>query len=112
MQRSLQELTFANWREWLHTRFQVHWDGQTVDLELTDAMLAPPHPTAPAAPAWESFSLCFAGPSVPCLGQEICHLKSDLAGEFDLFLVPLGPAGGRMRYQAVFNRLLQPPTSA
>ena len=54
----------------------------------------------------EQFSLLFAGPASPCLGQGTYALIHAQMNEVPLFLVPLGPRDGRMIYQAVFTRLV------
>jgi len=52
----------------------------------------------------QPFSLLFLGPSGPrYLLQGTYHLEHDSLGAFDLFVVPLGPQAGRMRYEAVFT---------
>lgn len=48
------------------------------------------------------FSLVFAGPLEPVLPQAIYDLEHDALGHLDLFLVPIGPSQGGMRYQASF----------
>jgi hypothetical protein len=48
------------------------------------------------------FSLVFRGPLEPLLPQAIYGLDHDALGHLDLFLVPIGPAGDAMRYQAAF----------
>lgn len=37
------------------------------------------------------------------LPQRIYHLEHEQLGAMDLFLVPLGPVAGGMRYEAIFN---------
>ena len=49
------------------------------------------------------FSLIFRGPTQPVLPQQIYHVAHDGIGEFDLFLVPIGPDAEGMRYEAVFT---------
>ena len=108
MQFSLQDVTFAQWRELVPHRFQVRNGSETVELELAEAVLSHADSPAFATTGWESFSLFFLGPAQPSLPQGLYPMKSDRTGDFDLFIVPLGPAAGAMRYQAVFNRLVQP----
>ena len=43
-----------------------------------------------------------AGPLEPVLPQAIYDLEHDALGHLDLFLVPIGPSQGGMRYQASF----------
>jgi uncharacterized protein DUF6916 len=44
------------------------------------------------------FSIVFSGPQEQTLPQQTYKVEHDELGEFDLFLVPLGPG----RYEAVF----------
>jgi hypothetical protein len=50
-----------------------------------------------------SFSLVFVGPARFVLPQQTYRLEHETLGEMDLFLVPIGPDGGGMRYEAVFS---------
>ena len=58
-------------------------------------------------PRQENFSLLFRGPLEPFFPQRIYHLKHESLGSLELFLVPIGPDGKGMQYEAVFNRLRQ-----
>lgn len=49
------------------------------------------------------FSLLFHGPVENYLRQGTYLIRHDAIGEFPLFLVPLGPEQGRMRYEAIFT---------
>ncbi|MGD0084169.1 MAG: hypothetical protein ABSD78_13360 [Acidimicrobiales bacterium] len=49
------------------------------------------------------FVLTFSGPLERPIGQRIHELRHDVMGEIELFLVPVGPAHGRLTYEAVFN---------
>lgn len=49
------------------------------------------------------FSLVFRGPSEILLPQRIYRLEHDRLGAFELFLVPIGPDGEGMCYEAVFT---------
>jgi hypothetical protein len=51
----------------------------------------------------EAFSLIFDGPAQPNLGQGMLRLNNEAAGEFDIFLVPVGANAGAIQYEAVFN---------
>ena len=48
------------------------------------------------------FSLVFSGPATPVLPQGTHELHHPELGELSLFLVPLGPQDGAMRYEAAF----------
>ncbi|MBL38799.1 MAG: hypothetical protein CMP07_10375 [Xanthomonadales bacterium] len=51
----------------------------------------------------QSFSVVFRSEPGPQLEQQIVRVRHERLGELDLFLVPLGPAGDGMDYEAVFN---------
>lgn len=55
-------------------------------------------PAARRAP----FSLVFRGPGDRVLPQRIYRLAHDELGEFEFFLVPIGPDREGMRYEAIF----------
>jgi hypothetical protein len=55
----------------------------------------------------EQFSLEFTGPESPWLRQGTYKLHHAKMGEPEIFLVPLGPREGKMRYQAIFSRLTE-----
>lgn len=56
----------------------------------------------PDGQARRQFSLLFTGPLDRALAQGTYPLHHDALGEVELFLVPLGPAGNTMRYEAAF----------
>jgi hypothetical protein len=56
----------------------------------------------PGNPRKEPFSLVFSGPQ-PVLAQRIYRLDHPVLGSLDIFLVPIGLDGDRVRYEAVFN---------
>ena len=49
------------------------------------------------------FSLVFLGPAAVLLPQRTYRLSHGSLGELDIFLVPLGPKDGKLRYEAVFS---------
>lgn len=49
------------------------------------------------------FSLLFHGPVSPVWPQRTYEVSHPDLGTFELFLVPLGPEGEAMRYEAVFT---------
>ncbi len=49
------------------------------------------------------YSLVFRCVSAPVLPQRIYHLRHERLGDLDLFLVPIGPDGEGMRYEAIFT---------
>lgn len=52
----------------------------------------------------QPFSLQFLGPhSSQYLQQHTYRLEHETLGGLDIFIVPLGPEAGRMRYEAIFS---------
>src|SRR6266550_466276 len=56
-----------------------------------------------ARPDHPAFSLIFQAAGTGHLPQQTFTLEHSELGRFALFLVPLGPEGDRMRYEAVVN---------
>ena len=57
----------------------------------------------PGGGSRNAFSLRFFGPLAPILPQAIYPLQNAALGTLDIFLVPLGPKDGFMRYEAIFT---------
>jgi hypothetical protein len=53
--------------------------------------------------ARKAFSLLFLGPPAPLLPQRIYRLEHPAFVLEEIFLVPLGPEAGKMRYEAIFT---------
>lgn len=95
---------------WLtHALFVPHV-GESFDLVDTGSALvlddAQDHGRAggpgPDGQARGQFSLFFSGPLERAVEQGTHALRHDALGDLHLFLVPLGPAGDTMRYEAAF----------
>jgi hypothetical protein len=78
-------------------------DGTRLTLEL---IAATPYIGADADEAAGGgrvpFSLLFRGPRTGVLPQRTYRIAHAALGEFPLFLVPIGPDGAGMRYEAAF----------
>jgi hypothetical protein len=61
------------------------------------------------SPKTEQFSLFFRGPLSPIFSQMIHLLEHEKLGSLNLFLVPLGPENGSMRYECAFSRFRKDP---
>lgn len=94
---------YATFAKHLGETFRAQVDGRpAIELVLAQAIsgrMAGPRPGLPDRP----FSLVFVsrGPAAPV--QRTYRLEHPRLGALDLFLVPLGPEGGGMRFEAVFN---------
>ena len=51
----------------------------------------------------EPFALIFVGPMESAVEQQIYRLEHDEVGNFEIFLVPIGPNQQGMRYEAIFT---------
>ncbi len=54
------------------------------------------------------FSIVFRGPLEPAFKQGLFPVEHERLGTGSLFLVPIAREADGMRYEAVFNRLVQP----
>lgn len=100
----LDRLTSADFKPYINQTFTVPLEGvEPIALELANVAELGSGGAEPG-PRRRPFSLLFLGPvSRRYLLQHIYRLEHEQLGALDLFLVPLGPEGGRMRYEAIFN---------
>ncbi|HLX68304.1 MAG TPA: hypothetical protein VKV04_01635 [Verrucomicrobiae bacterium] len=105
-----ESLTQAKFTELLNTRFGVCADsGEIIELQLIEVAAGPAAASSgPGAGQYESFSLLFHGPANPFLPQKTYTFDHPQMGKFALFIVPVGKEESRFKYQAVFNRRVQP----
>jgi uncharacterized protein DUF6916 len=109
----LDKLTSADFAPHLHETFHVSlgpWDqshdpaahGALLALELIE--VADLSTESAADPARRRpFSLIFRQPGGAYLPQRIYSIEHAGLGRLDLFLVPIGPDPGGMRYEAIFT---------
>jgi hypothetical protein len=75
--------------------------GESFEIRLAEVT---EHPYLPqAAQRRRGFSAVFESDRPGRLPQAIYRVTHPELGALDLFLVPLGPRDGKMRYEAVFN---------
>jgi hypothetical protein len=102
-------LEFESLARLVKTRFRVRVGANdAVELELYEA--TPPRITSAAGKAtavYQSFSLLFVGPADRLLPQASYTFECESVGQFDLFIVPVGRDQGGVRYEAIFNRLVE-----
>lgn len=82
--------------------FQVSGDPLSPPVELSLQAVATWGRESPDGDG-RRFTLLFHGPLTPVLPQRIYHFDHAAVGSFDIFIVPLGPEAGSMRYEAVFS---------
>jgi hypothetical protein len=101
--RMLEKFSAATFSELIGATFRIRLDdGSALELALASATSAPGGPNERAG-SRTPFSLVFRGPLEPVLPQRIYRFDHDGLGEFDLFIVPIGPEHGAMQYEAVFG---------
>ena len=98
--KPLDQLQSSDFSPYLNQTFSVQLQGsEPIHLELV-SVTETGEKSRPEAR--QPFSLHFLGPvSSQYLLQHIYPLEHQQMGPFDLFLVPLGPENGRMRYEAI-----------
>ena len=100
--KTLEQLQSNDFVPYLHQAFTVRLEGmEPIELELVLVRETGKsfHPGAR-----QPFSLHFLGPvSSQYLAQHMFRLEHPEIGALEIFLVPLGPEEGRMRYEAIFN---------
>ena len=99
MYPSLSRQRFA---DYLGTEFTVMvQNSQVVSLTLTEVKPLGSRETGELT--IESYSLLFEGPTSPMLPQSGFQFVHAHLGELVIFIVPLGPRSGVMRYEAIFD---------
>lgn len=99
---TLDKLHDTDFLPYINQIFRVRLDGvEPIALELVNVTESGPKSRPDAR---RPFSLYFLGPVSPqYLVQRTYRLEHEQMGAFDLFIVPLGPETGRMRYEAIFT---------
>ena len=102
MSRALDALEEGDFKSHLGTSFRLHLSAAE-QLELVLAEVTA-HPYLPPIPRRRrGFSLLFRSVLPGHLPQGTYRLEHEQMGGLELFLVPIGPRGGGMCYEAVFN---------
>lgn len=97
----LDQLTPASFEQHLGSRFRLDLgDAGSQELELVQVQR---YSAELRGPRSEPFSVYFLGSSPWILQQQIYRLEHEAFGTLELFLVPVGKEGERIRYEAVFN---------
>jgi hypothetical protein len=77
-------------------------EHRAVEVDLIEAPTRR-WPGSPVTDTGRPFALVFRSRGPAPLPQRIYRLEHPTLGALELFLVPLGPEGGGMRFEAVFN---------
>ena len=95
--------TKEGFAEHLNTKFRVPLESSgAVELELVEVV------STLSTPRQEQFSVFFSGPADVYLPQMTYRMEHDALGQLDLFIVPVGRTPAGFKYEAVFNRPLEP----
>jgi len=97
----LHSLTHESFAKYIHHVCPVHGGPGNVELELVECRKL----GAPCAKASrrEPFILLFRGPHSPVLPQRIYAFDFSELGTLEIFIVPVGPDGTGMQYEAIFT---------
>ncbi|MGH8568636.1 MAG: DUF6916 family protein [Gammaproteobacteria bacterium] len=93
-------MTKESWSEYLGGSFELTDDGGvTMAMVLAEVTGL----GSGALGRRDPYSLVFRGPASPILPQWIYRLRHERMGDLELFLVPIGPHGEGVRYEAIFT---------
>ena len=96
-----EKLTRDAFAETLNTSFQLrHQEQGSIELELIDVS------ELKTTPRQQMYSIIFRGPLDKPFAQGLYPMEHSSFGQFELFLVPVAKEADGMRYQAVFNQLV------
>jgi hypothetical protein len=100
--KTLEQLQSSDFLPHLNQTFTIQLEGvEPIELEL---VAVTERGAGFRSGARQAFSLLFLGPvSSQYLAQHMFRLEHPEMGALDIFLVPLGPQEGRMRYEAIFS---------
>jgi hypothetical protein len=89
----------------LHSVFRLRDQPTAIELALVEVVDG-------STSRQVSFSLLFRGPQQPPLAQQIYPFEHDRLGGFDLFIVPVRQDAQGRYYEAIVNRMSEPPPGA
>lgn len=102
----LDQLTIESFQTHVNELFVVRVDLIDADyptLDLTLLSVSPlGRPPGEDEDRRQPFALLFRGPGQPVLAQHTFQVDNERLGALALFLVPVGPDGSAMQYEAVF----------
>ncbi|HEY6352740.1 MAG TPA: hypothetical protein VI636_25365 [Candidatus Angelobacter sp.] len=98
METPLEKLNAKVFAEYLRSKFHTQLGDKKVELELLSVE------ERESSPRVETFFLCFNGPLIPRLPQQIYLLEHEKLGAFSIFLTAIAGDTEGISYEAVFNR--------
>jgi len=103
MPLDIQRSVAATFAAHLHSVFRLRDQSTALELALIEVADG-------STSRQVSFSLLFRGPQQPPLAQQIYLFEHDDLGGFDLFIVPIRQDAQGRYYEAIVNRMIEPPT--
>src|SRR5215470_11433438 len=94
------DLTIESFQPCVGSDFQIQLNSSSLPLSLAECE---PLNLSIRQPARGAFRLVFHGPLRPVLPQRIYTLAHEQLGALDIFIVPIGPQGQAMQYEAIFT---------
>jgi hypothetical protein len=94
----LSTATMADFESFRDKSIRLTVNGESMALAIAEVT-----PVSGPERKGGAFSVLFRGPMEPIVEQAIHHIEIESAGAAALFIVPLGPDGEGMLYEAVFN---------
>ena len=98
----LESFTLETFSERLCETFRIYPDASNpLEVELISATALGERPEE--GRHRQPFSIVFRGPGDILLPQHIYRMEHPEIGDFELFLVPIGPDEKGLRYEAIFT---------
>lgn len=94
----MQDLTVEQFAAHLNESFAVEHESSRLSLTLVEAVAKGARPSGR-----QPFALLFRGPLEPVLPQATYRFERATFPSLDIFIVPIGPDGDGMRYEAIFG---------
>ena len=94
----MQDLTVDQFAAHLNDSFAVVHENSRLPFTLVEATVK-----GARASGRQPFALLFLGPLEPVLPQATYRFEHAAFPSLDIFIVPVGPDGNRMRYEAIFG---------
>lgn len=86
----------------VNTKFVMHYgESQTAELEMLSVA------DVGSSARQSQFSLVLLGPCEAPVKQGIYRVEHDKLGELNLFLVPIAKDKNGVKYEAIFNRVVE-----
>lgn len=95
----MSQLSVDDFTALVNTAFTVKHGASSYTLSLVEVDSRAARGPGERAP----FSLLFLGPAEPVLPQAMYEFEHRAHAPMTLFIVPVGPQDGQMRYEAVFS---------